>query len=265
MKELYELIPSIKRARDYRLYDYKGNRYLDLYQNNGHALLGHRPVGLTKIIKNTISKGLIYDLPSIYQKRLKKELAKEFNQYKSFYIFNSMEYALKIIYETFNIKPDRISEPLMDKVSQIAYYRPFLPDEVKKELFSNAGILIPILPFSLGGSPVIVCTKNKAENLVEIPVSPFILAGTLKSIYNLKKTVLHQYEININSKYWIKKGIYLIPKLKPDKYKKIFNVFLHNNILISPDHKMPSILPGIASSGEIKKIIGIFNNITDNI
>ena len=264
MKELYDLIPPIKRARGYRLYDYRGNRYLDLYQNNGHSILGHRSDKITKAIKNVISCGLITDLPSIYQKRIKKELSITFKQYKSFFIFNSMEEALNIISRIKGKAIDKISDQVFENIYKVSYYRPFLSENTLKELYSKADILIPLFPFSVGGSPVIVCFKEIIENDFERPISPFILAGTLKSINNLKKAVLPEYQFNINNEYWIKKGIYIIPKIKPEKYKKIFKFFIDNRILISPEINKPSILPGEVSPGEIKKMIGIFNNILDN-
>ena len=41
-EDLAFTIPPIRRARGYRLYDHRGRRYLDLWQNGGHSLLGHR-------------------------------------------------------------------------------------------------------------------------------------------------------------------------------------------------------------------------------
>ncbi len=266
MNELYNLIPPIKRARGYRIYDYKGRRYLDLYQNNGCSILGHRNHQIHKLMKNIISYGLVNDLPSIYNKRIKKVLAETFKQYKSFYIFNSMEQAKEMISEHTCKIINEISDPLLNNINEVSFYRPFLPENIYKELFLKARILIPIFPFSIGGSPVIVCLKDISEKELAIPVSPLILAGTLNSIYSLKKTNLPEWqkEININNKYWIQKGIYIIPKVERELYEKIFLFFLNNGILISPEYNKPSILPCEASDGEIKKMVGIFNNILDN-
>ena len=176
MNELFDLIPPVKRARDFRLYDYRGNRYLDLYQNNGHAVLGHRPEGITKILKNTVSRGLIYDLPSVYTLRLKKTLGFFFTNYKSFALFNSHEEAKAEIEESLHLKIGKISDPVTDKISSISYYRPFLPSNLEKELFLAADILIPILPFSAAGAPYIVCFKDVKNKPQERPLSPFSLA-----------------------------------------------------------------------------------------
>jgi len=267
MKKFYNLIPLIKRARGYRLYDYKGNRYLDLYQNNGHSILGHNTHYISKLMKNIISCGLISDLPSIYHKRIKKELKHTFDQYKSFLIFNSMEQAAATITKLTGKLIDKISDPVLGDIREVSFYRPFLPKQILKELFSKARILVPIFPFSIGGSPVIVCFKDTIANIPELPVSPLLLAGTLKSIYSLKKAALPEWQKNldINNKYWNKMGLYIIPKITPKNYKKVFNFSLTNGILISPEYNKPSILPGEASTGEIKKMLGIFNKILDNM
>jgi len=68
-------MPLIRRARGYRLYDHRGRRYLDLWQNGGRSLLGHRPAGQTTLLKNLLSKGLAADLPSPYTGRLERALA----------------------------------------------------------------------------------------------------------------------------------------------------------------------------------------------
>ncbi len=52
-------IPPIRRARGYRLYDHRGRRYLDLWQNGGHSLLGHRGLHLLSLLKNLMSRGLL--------------------------------------------------------------------------------------------------------------------------------------------------------------------------------------------------------------
>ena len=53
MSELLEMeIPRIRRARGYRLYDHHGRRYLDLWQNGGRSLLGHRPARQTTLLKD---------------------------------------------------------------------------------------------------------------------------------------------------------------------------------------------------------------------
>ena len=64
------LLPPIRRAREFYLYDYRGRRYLDFWQNGGRAILGHRPNRLNTRLKNALSSGLLAELPSVYGARL---------------------------------------------------------------------------------------------------------------------------------------------------------------------------------------------------
>ena len=48
--------PLIRRARGYHLYDTGGNRYLDMYLDNGRAFLGHSPVRTITSLKNALEK-----------------------------------------------------------------------------------------------------------------------------------------------------------------------------------------------------------------
>lgn len=50
-------VPLIRRARGYFLYTPDGRRFLDFYQDNGRAVLGHRSSGMQQVIKSTVSKG----------------------------------------------------------------------------------------------------------------------------------------------------------------------------------------------------------------
>ena len=94
---LIHLLPPICRARGYRLYDQAGRRYVDLYQNGGSALLGHRAGKLTTELKNVISRGLIFNLPSMFQGRLVRELARLYPGFSSFEITGSFAQALIVV------------------------------------------------------------------------------------------------------------------------------------------------------------------------
>ena len=61
--KLYNMMPEIRRARDYRLYDIHGRRYLDLCLDGGRALLGHKPGRVVLMMKNALEKGLSASYP----------------------------------------------------------------------------------------------------------------------------------------------------------------------------------------------------------
>gem|GEM_PF-134293 len=74
--ERLALLPPIRRAREFYLYDHRGRRYLDLAQNGGRAILGHRPNRLSTRLKNVLSSGLLAELPSVYGPRLERAVAR---------------------------------------------------------------------------------------------------------------------------------------------------------------------------------------------
>ncbi len=65
----------IRRARDWRLYDAAGNRYVDFWQADGAAFLGHRPTGLARTVAAEIDRGLWAPVPTAWPRRLEKALA----------------------------------------------------------------------------------------------------------------------------------------------------------------------------------------------
>lgn len=73
----YSLPPGriVRRARDFRLYDQAGTRYVDFWQADGAAFLGHRPRGLARAVAAEIDRGLWAPLPTPWESRLKKALA----------------------------------------------------------------------------------------------------------------------------------------------------------------------------------------------
>ena len=262
IQTLFNYIPRIKRARGYRLYDDNGNRIIDLYQNNGHALLGHRAYKVTTVLKNVISKGIIFDLPSVYEYRLKKAVKELIPGINSICIAGSLEHGLKIISAILKTKitENDIYESLYEnRPGKIALWRPFL-----KYNLDSIDTIIPVLPFSVAHSPVLICFKKKYQNLSEYntPISPLILAGAIRAVYDLKKYVKPEWlkeDILKGSKKWKQKGIYIIPDMNKKEYTSVFKEFLKKGILLSPHFPGPSIFPAELSHGEFRKILRLLN------
>lgn len=72
----YRLPPgrSVRRARDWRLYDQAGGRYVDFWQADGAAFLGHRPRGLGALAGAEIDRGLWGPHPTAWPGRLDRAL-----------------------------------------------------------------------------------------------------------------------------------------------------------------------------------------------
>lgn len=66
----------VRRARGWRLYDQAGERYADFWQAGGSAFLGHRPGSLARTVAAEIDRGLWAPLPTPWQARLERSLAR---------------------------------------------------------------------------------------------------------------------------------------------------------------------------------------------
>ena len=65
-------LPEFRRAREYRLYTGDGRRYLDLWQENGHAAGGHRSGRWRETLSNKLSRGLSLPLPGPEADKLRR-------------------------------------------------------------------------------------------------------------------------------------------------------------------------------------------------
>jgi hypothetical protein len=57
---------------------------------------------------------------------------------------------------------------------------------------------------------------------------------------------------------WVQKGLYVLATCQPAFYRSVFQIFLRQGFLISPNFPGPSILPAEASPGELEKMIRLF-------
>jgi hypothetical protein len=239
---LFNLMPKVKRARDFYLYDDHGIRILDLYLDNGRAIAGHRPNGLSLSLKNTISRGLYAPYPSIFTDRLQKMILKEFPQFSKVGLYrNSCSL------------DDSFSDPVFDKDnSEYVIWRPYL------EISRQCKKMIVHFPFP--GSEAIVLLSNEDKSLPESDIlPPFILAGLIRSYYDLKKSLesfdSSSWSLLDETGHWDRKGPYLIPRCSEKEYEKLFRLYLRNQVLISPDYSKPSICAVDLQTGSLKKLL----------
>ncbi len=254
-------MPLIVRARDYHLYDIRGNRYLDFFQNNGKAILGHRVDGFAKIIKNTASRGLIVEYPSIYEKRLIKKVNALLPDYQVVRIYRNIER----IKEVFEI--DKIADLAIDKIDKkqrVAFWRPFLTtSEVIK-----ADHLIPILPFPGDFVCEIVCSKD--DSLAkELPqsdlVSPVLYSVLINAIDKLISLKPEQRELFMQKSIFhplmkSSDGPYCFTALDGDTYEAFRRAALEAKVVLPPKNTLPIIVPPTFSDGEIKLFVKVVNS-----
>ncbi|MDC7220636.1 MAG: hypothetical protein PQJ59_11940 [Spirochaetales bacterium] len=230
-------LPPIKRCRDYHLYDYKGNRYLDLYLDGGRALMGHKPGKTMLPLKNSLEKGIWAAYPSIYSARLEKQLGKLFPKHPFIAIFANEERAraaLGTSYDTFSL------------------WIPFIPREDRL-------IVKPMLP-GLDQTVIILSTE-------ELPpgdtISPVLLEGIIRNFHDFtlfkERKDFSLWESFDKYKDWERKGPCLSYIGKGD-YQEIVQAALEQKVLIPARPELPLYLPVELSAYELKALDKLFSS-----
>ena len=263
--DLRHRIPPLRRARGYRLYDYQGKRYLDLWQAGGRALLGHRSFRLTHLLKDVISRGLLADLPSPYVGRLERALAAHLPGFSHVRIASCLPAALGLASRFLGreVREEEISDPALEagkggRGAEVAWWRPLL-----EPAGPATRVLLPVLPFAASGAPVAVCfgAPLPEDFPPSEPVSPVLLAGATRCLYDLKRYRLpewHRDDLLREAAGWSQLGIYLRARCPEERYGTLFEAFLEGGVLLNPRWPGPSILPAEASAGEVAKMIQLF-------
>ena len=242
-------MPLLHRARDYRVYDVQGKRYLDMYLNNGRAFLGHKPPRVITDLKNSVSKGLLAEYPSLYRQKLAKALRKLVPEFPHLRLFPSWDKALRIL----NILP---ADPALEEPEEgsVSLWRPFLPAPLQ------CSRLVPLLPFPGSFAPCAVISKEEVfpGDDEEEAVSPLLLSALTRCVYDLLafagKFSTERWDA-FSCRLFRRRGPYLTALCGPGEYGDLFNHMLSKGIILSPRYPGPSILPAEYSSGEIKPLL----------
>jgi hypothetical protein len=261
---LLKQMPSVLRARDFRLYTSRG-RLVDLWQNGGAAILGHTPASVLREIKNTAERGLYAPFPHFLETRYFKALLKIFPG-RSFRLYAAPP-------------PDLHT---FIKNGTAALWRPFLDAADPLNVNENIPVLIPVVPgiqLWRNGLPLGLCVLVIDQNFdkaIFLPpgdfLSPVLLAAATRGLYNLiasapqrAKTIFPRIEKALkhgkDKNQWQRQGIYLTPRQFPaeNEWTALFNRFLENGFLLPPVPSQPVILPGTLSPGEEAKLAGLLS------
>jgi hypothetical protein len=251
---LLRLVPPIARARDFRLYTQDGRRLVDLWQQNGAAILGHTPPGLLRAFKNSAERGLFAPLPHPQEQRFLKALAALLPGL-SFRLYRS-DAALR---EALNVAG--LPDPMI--------WRPFLDSTLPHDQS-----IVPILPLPWPDAPQVLALPPALEAAAALPgsdlISPVTLAAATRSVYDLIAATPARGRVryprieaalakSAANGAWRQRGIYLYcnPALDDEAYAKTFTHFLEQGFLLPPMRDQPLILPGILSPGEEAKLAGL--------
>ncbi len=240
---LYNEMPRIRRARDYRLYGFGGERYLDLCLDGGRALLGHKPGRAVLMMKNSLEKGLAASYPGIWEKRLLRQIQ---------LVYPDIAGVSVVFYGRAAVSAGKDCLPVYRPFEQKIAPSKIIPDEPFE-------LLVPLPgcgPFS------VVCAAEAALKTLPgpDPVPQYMLAGLCRAAAELKAFAANSAAAAedpwsaFESSLWSRKGPWLYPVVNPADYPLLFRRFLEKGILISPDYRIPSCAPAVFTAGEIQPI-----------
>jgi len=254
---LLKLVPDVLRTREFRLYT-KAGRLVDLWQNNGAAVLGHTPPSLLKTLKNTASRGLYAPFPHFLEARYHKALSRIFPD-RNFRLYSAPPAGLETLVAN----------------GSAALWRPFADSASPLKVPESSKILIPVVPGIQtwrNGLPLGLCVLAVKDNAaIEGDfLPPVLLAAAARGIYDL----ISAAQTRANPTYpriaralkngegqnsWQRGGIYLTPRQKPsqEEWAALFRRFLENGFLLPPHPSQPLILPGVLSPGEEEKLVSL--------
>jgi len=270
---LASMLPPIRRARGFRLYDVRGRRYLDLYREG--ALLGYREAGVLTAMKAVLSQGLSSALPSIWERRLSGALARLFPGCAEVRLYSSEDRALSAARSylggveagSFSVLDPAVDSQAgggrrADGVVPAAFWRPFLPAP-------RARAVLPVLPVRVGASPSPVCFDAEVPSRVppSDTIPGFILAGAARGLAALA-SLSPEGPCPLSNPAldraldaapgWSRLGPYLAARCSEPEYAEVRDEFLRAGVLLSPDWPGPSVLPGRCSPGETRLLAELF-------
>lgn len=248
------LMPVVKRARDYHIYDCSGRRYLDLYLNGGRCMLGHRPEGVFGVLKNTLSRGPAAEYPSVEQRGYMRHLKAFFPEFQEFRVYSSIERALSAAGSVIGEPSVTVDDPLTtDRPGPVQLWRPFAPVQTQKP-----EVILPLIPFPSGTAPITLCFRGSSPAESE-DAPPYFLAALSRALSGLKRFA-KLYGEELWQAFdlpglWERKGPYLVFRLPEGEYVNLFTLMLQKGILLPPELPAVGIVPGSFTAGEIAPII----------
>ncbi len=249
----YDLLPPVCRARDYHIYDRK-RRYLDLWQEGGRALLGHRGGRAKTEFKRRLDKGLLAAYPSPATKRLERALSDMLPGRRTFRWYSDRSTLWAAVSESVAgaAAPAVVDPAVDDGASEVMYWRPFLESRS-----AEARVVFPVVPMPGTGWLSFVAFEREfpADFRPSDPVSPALLEAIRRSIYDLAsfassldRRVWEAFDADM----WTRRGPYLTLRPNIGDFRSLFRDFLDHGIILSPEPTAPSIAPAVFDAGEIR-------------
>lgn len=286
-------LPVIKSARGYRLYGEDGRRYVDFFQNNGHAMGGHRPADALQALKSSAARGLWAEYPSRRQAKVERLMAQLLPFVDRVFLYPHMGAALADASAGLGA-PVRLQEtpigfhsgrekPAAGDAVSIMRWRPFALDPGQEEALAAGEygeLCIPLIPFPGSFLPVPLCRirggrfepgyvsgrraasaagPERTETFGGFPeISPVLCALMIKSIAQTRKMIAE-----CDAEMWRefdlpglqRTGPYLHFRIDEEGYAELYSRMLEEGILLPPGRDIPAIIPADYNPGDVKPLL----------
>jgi hypothetical protein len=211
---LLHLLPSIKRSRGGYLYDHNGNRFLDLWLEDGFLYHGHQVHQMLQVLKNTISQNSLNPYPNLWHSKALKALMQTFSP--------------KHILCSSHALADTFSQPWQKSPSGHYLLRLAMPLPTDTQV---AKLAIP-----LAGYHCYLFFQDNLPTTIQSSILPAALARLVLLELSLAKPELPP-ALPFTTPNWQWHGRYFSSTLQEKDYRTIFSQALEQNILLPPHHQ----------------------------
>lgn len=278
---LLSLLPRVRRARGYRLYTPDGRRLIDCYQDAGRAILGHRAAGLIRDTKAVIERGCLVPFPSPEAHRARRAIVRllalcdiRIEEAEVGLFASEADATAALIAAGLTAPADAAPAPaagahdladpdLPATAGPVIVWRPFLRD--RDAIAGRCDAIVPRVPCPSFFSVVPVVFRGRSA-----PEAALLPEASLRAVASATDALVRALRDRPSGPDDARSnppvlsgfravGPYLWPVAAPDRhdpdwYRGRFETFLRSGIVISPDARCPSIIPGELSDGERKCI-----------
>ncbi|WP_318662258.1 hypothetical protein [Treponema sp.] len=238
---------EVKRARGTFLYTEKGTRLTDMYLENGRAILGWgngngtTGTGAFLKIKNIINRGLTGSFETDFAKQLDKAVSDLLRA----------ECRALVYFDT-----DKAEKAALSFSKRLVKYVPWVGLVAGDNIVHDFECVLITPPLPWTDNLYVLAVRNDITSLFYPErVSGAILGGLSRSIYDLiaelpcrKEKDWFIFDTYLKD-YFARRGPYLFPTMSEKNYDDFVRHCLECNLAISPDYKIPSIVPYGADKG----------------
>ena len=255
------------RARGDRLYTPRGQHWVDLWKENGAYLTGRRPEGVIGVWKNETVKGLGGVFPTVFPRRLERQVAQRWPQARKVLVFRSSERAWAACTSLLEHLKLPAETPWFDAARPCATSSPLCLDRPwadSADQIARSFLVWPLLPWGAVHARILLIGPSwpgELPNLASDLVSGAETAALIGALVGLRRFEANPALWQAARETWARvdalqdarthrHGPYWSFDVSPDHYTDLFNAFFQRGFLLPPTPFQPAILPLSLSNGE---------------